>query len=171
MRRPRIPSWPPTPEAPSLPGLTGRGFRVPLLGVIALVLFATWWSFTPRPDFLLLLAILLAGWCLLWVLIALLLGHRGQAWAPYVGVRPRQRGRDSRVTTLRSKLGDGTARAVVAEVTDARLARRGLSREEPGDADEVRILLGADLLAYLKDETIYPSPNEYDHYLQRIERL
>ncbi len=169
-------SWPPAPSG-----------RVPLVSTrvgVNLALLAAgvcgigWYSFAPAPDYLLLVAILVVGWILLWVIGNLATVAHDQTWQPYRPLAGRRRGRDSRVSQLRALIQEqdrpGSAdglHAVVAAVTRERLAARGL--DPVGDREDVLALLGADLRAYLEAPpgARTRAPRDLDQYLARVERI
>ncbi|GAA1800482.1 hypothetical protein [Nostocoides veronense] len=169
----RIPTWPPGPRLP----LISPALVIGLLPLGLFVMAIAWYSFAPAPNFLLLAAILIASWVLLWLVIrAIPAGHR-HSWSTYQDLPRRQRGRDSRVALLRAALSGETPadveslqrllRTLVAD----RLRRRGLNPDRL--TEEAQALLGPELLTYLQAPvgSARRSAHDIDRYLQRIERI
>lgn len=172
----RIPAWPRHTETSGIPRLNAKAMTQAFIGSWVLVAFIAWWSFTPAPDFLLLTAILAAGWVIAWMTYAVLIGDSRHNWRVYAGRVDKHRGRDSRVATLRGLIEDGDQperveqlRVLLDQIVTDRLRARGWDRHtHPEDA---RAILGADLAAFLTDSTRRMTPRDLDVYLQRIERI
>ncbi|MFN8097155.1 MAG: hypothetical protein U0Q21_02525 [Dermatophilaceae bacterium] len=168
-------AWPP-----------GRPGRVPLfsprvvvnLGLLSAGVAAlTWYSFAPAPDYVLLVTIIVVGWTLLWIAANLRTAAHEQTWQPYRPLAGRRRGRDSRVSQLRSLVQESSdpARAdalhdVIDAVTRDRLAARGV---DPAGREELLALCGPDLLTYLDAPpgARRRHVRDLDQYLARIERI
>lgn len=172
----RIPAWPRHTETSAIPRLTARGMTHAFVGSWGLVAFFAWWSFTPPPDFLLLTAIMAAGWTVTWVTYAVLIGTVRHHWHVYAGRVDRHRGRDSRVAALRGLIQDGDQpdsaeqlRALLDHIVTDRLRARGWDRRT--HPEEVRATLGADLAAFLAGPAGRVTQRDLDVHLQRIERI
>ncbi|CCI54356.1 hypothetical protein [Nostocoides jenkinsii] len=148
------------------------------VALIAGVVGICWFSFSPAPNYPLLVAILVLGWIVVWMLVGLSRSATAQHWVAYRPVSGRRPGRDSRVSQLRVLLDErddadrnDEVHALLVNLTDDRLALRRADR--PGEDEDRLALLGAELHAYL----IAPSGarsrtlRDLDHYLARLERL
>lgn len=169
-------SWPPLPPG-RLP-LLSRPIVANLAVITAVVCALSWYSFAPAPDYPVLVTIVLTAWVLMWVGANLATTASRQTWHPYRPLAGRRRGRDSRVSTLRSMLQENAdpvsaddLHGVLVAVTRDRLHARGV--DPHAGREERQALCGADLLAYLEAPpgARHRSLGDLGTLIARIERI